>query len=724
MCLGISQGWAGHDKHDGKVTIALGTGKGKVYITDEAGNSNPKEMTWDCGKNEGNEYHKKKFQLHAEPDQNDPLYQFTSWSKSDNMTFADAPNPDNDGWVELEAHVTTSVKSEPDTYNYTANFTKLNKFKATLNVVAIGEGGNVTVDGNASQTKEDPEYSTNPKGTFDFTCVATVTDGYELMGWAETDPRIDPNVTLTKRGVTSYTTQVVAEDDKDPDKHEYSATKTVYAVFKKKIDYSATVNVVKVGEGNVTATVSGNGKQEFSTGDDTYRFTFNLKAAGNNDYDFKGWAASENDANNGTYITTSTSYTVFADCTKDKPEADTQTLYAVFKQIKTHYSKVVLKAVGNGGVYVTGSSNTNTTAANTSSNYKQTVQLEQESKSSDDEVSHSYGKLALANAGYVFDGWYDESTDELVDNNNSTSKFTVTTTSTDNTAPKVVTYYAKFVSVEDYVKNKINKENYSEELAGAIWDILKGSDAVTEAQKALPTNWRGQLTNPWTNQNSRKSGLDALTFVGLNETAKNNSNVNKKKYDAVAVKRTLLSGRWNTFCVPFEMPKSELGAGAKVKFLESVKLEGTKYTLKFVDEEGDNIHANKPYIVQVPNDKGIVGVAGATIVDGTPVTTADYGVSFVGTYDHIDKVPQGNYIISNNMFYLVNSEVYLDGFRGYFIIPGAEALSSTFDDEDVTGISFVNDDNNDDNYYNVAGQRVKANAKGIIIKNGKKYFVK
>lgn len=42
---------------------------------------------------------------------------------------------------------------------------------------------------------------------------------------------------------------------------------------------------------------------------------------------------------------------------------------------------------------------------------------------------------------------------------------------------------------------------------------------------------------------------------------------------------------------------------------------------------------------------------------------------------------------------------------------------------DATGITFVNENENE-NIYNIAGQRVNENAKGIIIKNGKKYLVK
>jgi hypothetical protein len=62
-------------------------------------------------------------------------------------------------------------------------------------------------------------------------------------------------------------------------------------------------------------------------------------------------------------------------------------------------------------------------------------------------------------------------------------------------------------------------------------------------------------------------------------------------------------------------------------------------------------------------------------------------------------------------------------------IPAGAKVSMTFtdwNDIEATGIESVNNDNvnDDDNLYNLQGQRVNTAGKGIYIKNGKKILVK
>lgn len=70
--------------------------------------------------------------------------------------------------------------------------------------------------------------------------------------------------------------------------------------------------------------------------------------------------------------------------------------------------------------------------------------------------------------------------------------------------------------------------------------------------------------------------------------------------------------------------------------------------------------------------------------------------------------------------------VKISPFRAYFTgIPEGASAKLNFDDEETTGITNVNAaESNDDTLYNLAGQKVNAAYKGIVIKNGKKYLVK
>lgn len=204
-------------------------------------------------------------------------------------------------------------------------------------------------------------------------------------------------------------------------------------------------------------------------------------------------------------------------------------------------------------------------------------------------------------------------------------------------------------------------------------------------------------------------------------------------HETVTLARTIKADKWNTFCVPFDMSAEEitdqLGGSAEVKELTDVTQNGDNYTLTFSGV--DEIEAGKPYMVKVPSDVSTITLSDKTIVeDITPTIEGD--VTFTGTYTN-GYAPMGSFIISNNAFYLVNtdsnsddiSEVALKAFRGYFTVDSVspvKALNFDFDD-DATGISTTLNDKGqmtNDNIYNVAGQRMSKLQKGINIVNGKK----
>ena len=243
---------------------------------------------------------------------------------------------------------------------------------------------------------------------------------------------------------------------------------------------------------------------------------------------------------------------------------------------------------------------------------------------------------------------------------------------------------------------------------GAAWTQVLGTDDYP-----VPVGNRGQVILNGTYQNTAST----LTLNDANSFGTNSDfDVN-----SVTMTRTLKGEKWNTFCVPFDMEISELGTGAEVKELTGATPNGENYNMTFSD--ATSIVAGKPYMVRVPNEVTSLNL-GAKTIKGTitPATAGD--VTFKGVYNN-GKAPMGSFIISNNVFYNVDSDVTLKAFRGYITVDsgsGVKALTFDFDD-DATGISLMEDGRSqmeDGAIYNLAGQRIQKMQKGINIVNGRK----
>ena len=104
-------------------------------------------------------------------------------------------------------------------------------------------------------------------------------------------------------------------------------------------------------------------------------------------------------------------------------------------------------------------------------------------------------------------------------------------------------------------------------------------------------------------------------------------------------------------------------------------------------------------------------------------------IYFCGNWKEALVTDGSQWIIKNegiNASIVKANGVKISPFRAYFTgIPEGASAKLNFDDEETTGITNVNAaESNDDTLYNLAGQKVNAAYKGIVIKNGKKYLVK
>ncbi len=196
------------------------------------------------------------------------------------------------------------------------------------------------------------------------------------------------------------------------------------------------------------------------------------------------------------------------------------------------------------------------------------------------------------------------------------------------------------------------------------------------------------------------------------------------KYPMQIAGRTLQTGSWNTFAVPFN---AAIPDGWTVKELTNATDDGSTLTLTFSDAA--SIVAGKPYLVQVASAVENPTFNNVT-VSSTPVPTVFGGViSFVPTFG-LTALPEGKdkilFLATGNTLKHPSAEGQnLKGFRAYFqLLNTSQARAFILDlGDNVTSIHHA--ECNMHNYdngatYNLSGQKVSDDYKGIVIKNGKK----
>jgi hypothetical protein len=194
----------------------------------------------------------------------------------------------------------------------------------------------------------------------------------------------------------------------------------------------------------------------------------------------------------------------------------------------------------------------------------------------------------------------------------------------------------------------------------------------------------------------------------------------------VTIARKMKSDRWNTFTVPFDMAIPD---GWTVKELKGVSYDAdaANYSMSF--ENAEEIKTGKAYMVKPGSDITEVNADDVTIntttVTSSKVSDKGYTADFVGNNSYLTVVPWGSYIISNNVFYAVDTDIIQKGFRAYITVGGPSPSSArstvSYDTEGgVTDIQNVfvkgleESDALKDGKYLI-------NGKIVIVKNGVKY---
>ena len=210
--------------------------------------------------------------------------------------------------------------------------------------------------------------------------------------------------------------------------------------------------------------------------------------------------------------------------------------------------------------------------------------------------------------------------------------------------------------------------------------------------------------------------------------------------------RTLRTGGWNTFCVPFDIPTSQYDA---YNITAVKKLTGSSYdsstgvlTLNFADENL-KIEAGCPYLVKVSANTISPTFDEVLIAIETKTTTTTYA-DFVPVMNPTNLTGGDKTILfvtgGNKLTYPADNG-NINGFRAYFKLKGdaasnARSFTMSFDDGE-TGIAEMRNEKgemrnvneemrNGGVWHTIDGRKLdkKPSSKGVYIVNGRKVVIK
>lgn len=208
---------------------------------------------------------------------------------------------------------------------------------------------------------------------------------------------------------------------------------------------------------------------------------------------------------------------------------------------------------------------------------------------------------------------------------------------------------------------------------------------------------------------------------------------NSGQQTAVKLSRKLLANQWNTFCVPFDIDIADGKInGIKASVMEYDHTTGN--TMEF--KEATKIVAGKAYLVKPLADITDPQFDNVTIKNDDPTVSGDAdGYSFVGIYNPktFSDSDQKRVLIlaSEAKFMRVNNGQRMKGMRAYFTIPAgtkAEAVRLMINNRPTALTEITTTPSTSEKIFYIdgtyAGSDIKNVKKGIVIKGGKKYWIR
>lgn len=208
---------------------------------------------------------------------------------------------------------------------------------------------------------------------------------------------------------------------------------------------------------------------------------------------------------------------------------------------------------------------------------------------------------------------------------------------------------------------------------------------------------------------------------------------NNRLQTTVKLSRKLLANQWNTFCVPFDIDVTDGKInGIKASVMEYDHTTGN--TMEF--KEATKIVAGKAYLIKPSEDITAPQFDNVTIKNVDPAVSGDAnGYSFVGIYN--PKTFSGNdqrrvlILASEAKFMRVDEGQRMKGMRAYFTIPAgtkAEAVRLMINSRPTALTEITTTPSTSEKIFYIdgtyAGSDIKNVKKGIVIKGGKKYWIR
>ena len=191
----------------------------------------------------------------------------------------------------------------------------------------------------------------------------------------------------------------------------------------------------------------------------------------------------------------------------------------------------------------------------------------------------------------------------------------------------------------------------------------------------------------------------------------------------VELSRPIANGQWNTLCVPFNMSADQIesvfGAGTSVAVFSNAENDVVNFST------ANEITAGIPCILYPANTVNKISLSNIPLKNFLApgsVKSTDY--TFVGTLATTSPAGTIFYFANGNQIKKLTADGSIKAFRAYFASNGQEARLFSVDGI-ITAINTIKDEIQPDNTpaYNISGQRVSKNYKGIVIKNGKKAII-
>lgn len=278
-------------------------------------------------------------------------------------------------------------------------------------------------------------------------------------------------------------------------------------------------------------------------------------------------------------------------------------------------------------------------------------------------------------------------------------------------------------------------------MTGDLSNVLKpvsetgGSTGTADSTNDPYSNGQGAIIGIMPKGFAEMTAVTPQGSHGIKAVKEGTDYTSTETMEVAGVKYTRsFNGQWQALYVPFDIPAASL---SDFEVAEPSTCDGSKLVITPVT---DGTKANGIYLIKAKEagDKTIEVSEKTTLAAAAKATKEISGYTFTGTYTALkgkdwnkDWYALGSgenagKLIKTNCDPAGNADVeLLKQYRWYMAAGGSGARADIqIIEEEATGISNILDATAEQQAFNLSGQRVNADAKGIVIVNGKKVWNK